>query len=554
MKTCHKLLCIVCACAMVACKQTKEQPQKDTTVSVAVFSINDYHGAFVPDETKNFPGAANIIETLDSLKQVYPYHLTLAGGDNFGGSYFSAATKSALMPAFFQLCGINLSVLGNHEFDNGQESLALKFAESPYQPEDWTIDYIAANVKYDNDGHPDFCMPYALKVIPIDTEHEVRILLKGLLTSSTATQTRASNIQGLKFDKNYADIVRKNHLQSDVQLLLSHIGSHQRNGRPKWEDPNDSILSTFTKDDFDGIFSAHTHEEVCGYINADSIPIVQGRSNGYYISLLECVYDTAKHELVKTIPQLVKVNHHLNHGVNAMKMKVIVDDALLNTKTEAGYSLGDHLTIATENLTHDRKKKHMFTEVATLVCESYAEAYKTARLEQNATLPEYDTTEVVIGVSHFGSIRAGLAKGDITVLDVGETQPFFNEMRAYRLSGKEVKELVEFGLHNDKYGWLQTSGLQILCNNKKDRKVVAIYHIKPGGEEVIIKDNDLVTIVADEYLATGGDGFSTDFYPEKKWMKAVKMPKSTDCLIAYLKTKESLHTDSTLNQRLRYEK
>ena len=64
------------------------------TIKVAVFSINDFHGAFVQNVSQAIPGAPSIWQTLDSLKAVYPYNITVAAGDNFGGVIFIVPRKA----------------------------------------------------------------------------------------------------------------------------------------------------------------------------------------------------------------------------------------------------------------------------------------------------------------------------------------------------------------------------------------------------------------------------------------------------------------------------
>ena len=65
---------------------------------VAIFSINDFHGALDRNDHKGIVGAANVLQTLDSLKHVYPCNITVSAGDNFGGSYFYNVTKGVLLP------------------------------------------------------------------------------------------------------------------------------------------------------------------------------------------------------------------------------------------------------------------------------------------------------------------------------------------------------------------------------------------------------------------------------------------------------------------------
>ena len=109
---------------------------------IAIFSINDFHGAFVRNDEKGIVGAPSVWQTLDSLKTIYPCNITVSAGDNFGGSYFYNATKGVLLPVFFNDLGIRISALGNHEFDDGQRSLAEKWNNSPLRPKNWDITYV----------------------------------------------------------------------------------------------------------------------------------------------------------------------------------------------------------------------------------------------------------------------------------------------------------------------------------------------------------------------------------------------------------------------------
>ena len=69
-------------------------------VTVAVFSLNDFHGCFVRNDYKNIPGAPAVWQTLDSLKSVYPYNVTVAAGDNFGGSFHEGRVAPCVLQRF----------------------------------------------------------------------------------------------------------------------------------------------------------------------------------------------------------------------------------------------------------------------------------------------------------------------------------------------------------------------------------------------------------------------------------------------------------------------
>ena len=154
------------------------------TVTVAVFTLNDFHCGIVQDLRKEIPGAPWVVQTLDSLKKEYPYHVTLSAGDNFGGSfYYSATRQSSLMPRVFCDMGITLSVPGNHAFDDGQEAFARKWADSDYLPRRWDFRYVCANMR--REGRiPDSCQPWAVVPVPIGDGDTVKVAVTGLITAN----------------------------------------------------------------------------------------------------------------------------------------------------------------------------------------------------------------------------------------------------------------------------------------------------------------------------------------------------------------------------------
>ena len=155
-------------------------------VKVAVMGINDFHAAFVASPAKQIAGAAALVETVDSLKQVYPLHVVVSAGDNFGGSYFHKATNGQLMPVLFNALDIRLSAVGNHEFDEGQRALAKKWQGTPLCPADWSLDYVCANVREQATGRiPAWAQPVASVPLALPDGRTLRVAFAGLITSST---------------------------------------------------------------------------------------------------------------------------------------------------------------------------------------------------------------------------------------------------------------------------------------------------------------------------------------------------------------------------------
>lgn len=502
-------------------------------VEIAVLSINDFHGNFIGNAYKGIPGAAALCATLDSLRERYPLHLTVSAGDNFGGSYFHKATKGSLLPYFFNEAGIRLSAIGNHEFDDGLETLPLKWKDSPLYPQGWDINYVCANLRRGDTGQqPEGIEPVHFCRLPIGNGREVTVAFVGLLTSAAPYQASARRVKGYSFDGRY-EVVLDSLLATNVgeqvrkaplRILLTHIGSGMRQGQPVWDDPDSLALSRIDSPLWHGILSSHTHQRVCGYINERRYPIVQGLCYGTHISALICTLDTSRMEVVKVTPQLISVTPKATYNARQRRLQALIDSLQQHT-TIAGHPLNERLAFFDHTLRHSRAHDQEQTEVGSLVTEAYAAAYREATGAKE--------TEVVIGCSHFGSIRTNLPKGDVTVLDVGEALPFSNALRCYSLTGEQLVRLADEGCHNVAFGRIQLSRTRPVLNEKE--YVVALDYILPDGTQLRLQPQEKYILVADEYMTTGGDGYDKALFPAAQELEVSGMPTTTDAFIRYLK-------------------
>lgn len=499
-------------------------------VDVAVFSLNDFHGAFVQNPYQGIPGAASVIQTLDSLKGAYPYHLTVSAGDNFGGSYFYTATDGQLLPVFLHDAGIRISAVGNHEFDDGQEALADKWSAAPLRAEGWDVKYLCANVLDSLGRRPAYMEPFTVESVRLSPTKSVRVALVSLLASSAQEQISARRIKGMKFRGDYTSVLRELQAapdfrqveEAEVRALLMHIGANMKDGRPVWNDKNPEELAQINTPLYQAFLVGHSHDPVCGHINESRKPVTQGYWHGCYISMMRFRVDTVRMQVVEVIPEIVPVRARQREelSAHALRFQHHVDSLLACTRTKAGAALGEHVAYMSQTLVHDRAERYRISPVATLVCEGYADAYRQAKDDA-----------MVVGMSHFGSVRGGFTKGDISVLDVGEVLPFQNAMRAYRFTGSKLLNMLTVGRRNQRYGWLQYSNLDV--EYADDGQALRATYVSPDGQRRDLAAEDCVTVVVDEYIAGGGDGFQGIFFPEDRI--DVTLPAATDCFINYLR-------------------
>ena len=545
---------LTCALALLVSSASfaQAQPAKNC-VDVAVFSLNDFHGAFVQNPFQNIPGAPSIIQTLDSLKALYPYNLTVSAGDNFGGSYFYTATNGQLMPVFLNMAGIRISAMGNHEFDDGLPTLEKKWSDSPIRPAGWDITYLCSNV-YDSQGKlPSVMQPLSVSSVRISPTKEAHIALVSLLASSAKEQISSSKTKGLTFSGEYTHVLDsvsalpefKDVRNAEIRALLLHIGANMVDGVPVWNDKRPDELSKINDPFYQALLVGHSHDAVVGHINESRKPITQGFWHGSYINVMKFSLDTVRMEVVGVSPEIVPVRPLTKSELrgNALRLQNQIDSLLVCTLTKAGSPLNEYVAHANKSIIHDRTNKYIISEMGTIVCEGYAAAYRRATKhcaskggEAKCCGLKCKDPQMVIGVCHFGSIRAGLTKGDLTVLDIGEILPFQNDMHAYNFTGEELLRLLDFGYHNMRSGWLQYSNLEVV--RTEDGSVSYATYIAPDGTRHPIVRGDKLVLVLDSFMAGGGDGYSGFFFPENRI--DVELPAATDCLIKYLQEKKTI--------------
>ena len=252
--------------------------------------------------------------------------------------------------------------------------------------------------------------------------------------------------------------------------------------------------------------------------------------HGNYINMMKFSLDTVRMEVVNVTPAIIPVRPRQRTELsgNALRLQEQIDSLMECTLTKAGSPLNEYVAHANRSIAHDRTNKYVISEVGTLVCNGYATAYRRAS--------QCKDSKMVIGISHFGSIRSGLTKGDLSVMDVGEILPFQNDMHAYKFTGKELLRLLEFGYHNTRYGWLQYSNLEVERN--EEGKVTSATYIAPNGTRKLIKPNSRIVLVLDSFMAGGGDGYEGFFFPKRRIK--VALPSATDCFIKYLQEKKTI--------------
>lgn len=456
--------------------------QDVTMDTVSIFSFNDFHGAFVKD--RGASGAASLVGMINQLKANNPHPIVVSGGDNFSGSLFSRITRGEPLKQMFEKMKVELSAVGNHEFDWGLTYVADTAAKY--------IPFVSANILDSKGGYPSWIKPYQIVERTLRDGKTFRVAFVGLTTTETPLKTQPENVKGLNFIhplgaaavQILSELKKENKI--DLIILLMHIGTDMKD--PYRIVELDSKQLPFLPG-VDAIISAHSHEIVLDKIN--NVPIIQAGSNGSHISMLQ--FQVRNNKGLRDISFIKGDTLNAQKGVPDPEMEKIVNQYMDK------YHFSDIVSVADDDLIHDRLvNKFNYTIPGAYITKGYAEYYKKLHPEEKVP---------VVGCNHFGGIRASIYKGQVNRLQAGNLLPFGGKVGAFRFDGKRLKKLLNDGRHNNA-GFLQTSDISMKLNKEGQ-----IIEVSVNGKP--INDNDSCIVVLDTYITTGGDGYDKSLFSDK---------------------------------------
>lgn len=483
-------------------------------ISVQLLGINDFHGQLdykkdVKDATgavvSSLGGADYLAAYLKQRESQNPNTLLVHAGDAVGASApVSALLQDEPTIDFLNRLGFDIGTLGNHEFDAGlAEALRLiNGGHNPKTGKDFAganFPYVAANV-VDANGEP-ILDPYQILEVG-----GVEVGFIGVVTNVTPSIVKAESIKGLTFIEQ-APAVNKAVKELQEQgihtiVILAHDPFEGKIDAPTGEVVD---LANNVDDDVDVIFAGHNH----GGLNKtiDGKLVIEAYSYGTAFSDVDLVLDRATHNIVSVkgeivdvkregmtpdteIAQMIKMYQEQNAPV--MNAPVGKTDAAI---TRTAYASGES---ALGNLIADGMRETMKSDFAFM---------------------------------NSGGIRNDLPEGNVTYGNMFSVQPFGNVLIKMSLTGAQMKELLnqQWAGTSPKIG--QISGFTYKYDDSKPagEKIVEIK--KANG--TVLEDAATYTIVVNDFMASGGDGYSVLL----KGTNREAGPVDLDATIAYLKAK-----------------
>jgi 5'-nucleotidase len=486
-------------------------------VELRILAINDFHGYLRPppggiriadqaDKAKKVMVSAGGSETMasvvKSLREGHKNTIFVAAGDLIGASPFlSAMFHDEPTIESLSMMGLEISSVGNHEFDEGKDELlrmqnggchAIDHCQGPHPFAGAKFHYLAASTFVKDTGKTLF-PPYEIRQFD-----GVPVAFIGLTLKGTPEIISPASSAGLDFrdeaDSVNALIPELKAKSVEAIVVLIHEGGLPTGDYDECPGISGPIVDIVKKLDkaVDVVISGHTHQAyVC---EIDGRLVTSGDKFGTLVTEIDLSLDPKTHDVIgaKADNTIVRTgafpkdpeqtalleSYDKVAAPIANRRAGAITDTLSRAPNEAGESvLGDIIADA-----------------------------------QLAATRSDASGGAVMAVTNPGGIRIDISKkadGAVTYADVFASQPFRNQLVTLTLSGAQIKAMLE-------QQWLDPKRPRILQVSKGfgyswDASKPAGEHVDTGsislnGEPVNPAKSYRVTV--NNYLALGGDGFS----------------------------------------------
>lgn len=251
------------------------------TTKIVILHTNDTHSQVEPIESSDMGGYARRMGVINQIRKEEKNVLLLDAGDFLQGTPYFNFYSGAVEAKALKMMGYDAVTFGNHEFDNGMDSLAkvLKNTSLPI-----------VNANYNLENTP--LKPY-VQLYKIIKKDGIKIGIFGI----------GVNLNGLAFQKNFEGVVLldpietalstsdflKNKLKCDLVICLSHLGVSSLDSSP-----TDYDLAEVSKD-IDVIIGGHSHKilvnESAKNKNGKAVTIAQVGKSGMNLGRIDMTFE-----------------------------------------------------------------------------------------------------------------------------------------------------------------------------------------------------------------------------------------------------------------------
>ncbi|WP_345472480.1 5'-nucleotidase C-terminal domain-containing protein [Glutamicibacter ectropisis] len=492
-------------------------PAAADSVTLDLVGINDFHGRIAADRSS--AGAAVLAGAVDQLRSENENTLFLSAGDNIGASTFASASQEDA-PTIDALgaAGLDVSVVGNHEFDKGFDDLTSRvidrYASATGQAgEDFAL---GANVYKAGTKTP------ALKEYAIREVGGLSVGFIGTVTEDVPSLVSPSGISGLDFGSEVEAANRvadqlsdgdDSNGEADVIVLLTHNGSASTDcSAIASETTAYGDLIRKASGNIDAIFSGHTHSTYdCAIAGPDGErPVIQSHQYGTTLGKVSLEVDPSTGDVIQASSERLPLANEsadgewtANYEANPTVAK-IVDEAEKEAEVVGSVKVGE----ISEDILRGGDTPGSDRGVESTLGNTVADIHLWATSNE-----DFAGEPAQIAFMNAGGLRADLLYGEdgtVTYQSAAEVQPFANTLITFNLTGAQIREALEqqwqpAGSERSKLQLGVSEGLSYTYIDDAPAGK-HIQEITFNGEP--LDESATFRVAANAFLATGGDNFT----------------------------------------------
>ena len=480
---------------------------KGTTVEINLVTVNDFHGRI--EQNGVAAGIARLSSAVKSFRADNPNTVFAAAGDLIGASTFTSfIQKDEPTIEALNLAGLDVSAVGNHEFDQGFADLTDRVMPMA----DW--EYLGANV-YEKGTDT-----AALPEYWIQKFNGVRIGFVGAVTDELPTLVSPAGIADIDVGSpveaanRVADQLsdgRANNGEADIVILLVHEGAVEGTVESATdENTRFGQIVNNANDNIDAIVSGHTH--LAYNLTIDGRPVISSGQYGEKFSNMVITYNRNTKSVTSMENTIYTMATEFDKDGKVVGYLYEPDPALVPLVADAT-ALADELGNVEVGETTAALQRAIAPDKGQLAENRGGESTLGNFVAdvQKWALNADGTRDVQVTFMNPGGLRADLDQGTVTYREAANVQPFANTLVSMTLTGAQIKQVLE-------EQWQPAAAsrpfLKLGVNSEltytydptaeKGSHITAVWlgtePIDPAAE---------YSVGANSFLASGGDNFTT---------------------------------------------
>lgn len=499
-------------------------------IHVRVLAFNDFHGALqgpvstvvVDGEAVDAGGVAYLAAHIEAESEGAEHVIVVAAGDLIGASpLISALFHDEPTIEALGLAGLEISSVGNHEFDDGVQEL-LRIAQGGchaeqgcregYEYEGAIFTYLAANVFYRDTGES-ILPPYEIREFG-----GVRVAFVGMTLEDTPSVVVPSAISSVRFEQEVATLSklmpRLEEEEVDSVILLIHEGGHPTKEQESLDDCGDldgPIVGIAEEIDpsVAVLVSAHTHQAyICEF---GGKLVTSAMSKGRVLTVIDLEFDATSGEMLRRKARQKAITHDIEPKAEVVKL-VEAYEGLAGPLAErpvgtitAGFSRGSRLGAGMSPM----GRLIADAQLAATVTEAGAQIAFMNPGGIRAPLEFIGPDGAVMDCDEADCRGHFPPEAPVTFLQLHTVQPFGNLLVTMSLTGAQIHQLLESQ-------WRESGQRHILAVSQGfsyifDPEAPIGERVDPDSitlDNLPLQMHETYRVTVNNFLADGGDGFT----------------------------------------------